>query len=63
MVAAAGEWMQTLCNMRRYEEAELLLDSAMEFYSYGNKPKRKELENFGLLAAFLDNYYKAYDYM
>ncbi|XP_076017992.1 general transcription factor 3C polypeptide 3 [Genypterus blacodes] len=57
--------MQTLCDVRRYEEAELLVDTAMEFYSfYDNKPKRKELEFFGLSAAFLDhNYYKAYNYI
>lgn len=57
--------MQTLCDVRRYEEAELLVDTAMEFYSfYDNKPKRKELEFFGLSAALLDhNYYKAYNYI
>lgn len=51
--------------MQRYEEAELLVDSAMEFYSfYDNKPKRKELEFFGLSATILDhNHYKAYNYI
>uniref|UniRef100_UPI003AAD18A2 general transcription factor 3C polypeptide 3 isoform X2 n=1 Tax=Centroberyx gerrardi TaxID=166262 RepID=UPI003AAD18A2 len=57
--------VRTLCEVHRYEEAELLVDSAMEFFSfYENKPKRKELEFFGLSAAFLDcNYRKAYDYI
>uniref|UniRef100_A0A8C7L6X1 Ral transcription factor IIIC subunit 3 n=1 Tax=Oncorhynchus kisutch TaxID=8019 RepID=A0A8C7L6X1_ONCKI len=45
--------------------AELLVDSSLEFYSfYDVKVKRKELEFFGLSAAFLDhNYRKAYDYI
>ncbi|XP_034030217.1 general transcription factor 3C polypeptide 3 isoform X2 [Thalassophryne amazonica] len=57
--------LSTLCEIHRYQEAELLVDSAMEFFSfYDNKPKRKELEFFGLSAAFLDhNYFKAYDYI
>ncbi|KAF7669991.1 hypothetical protein LDENG_00090390 [Lucifuga dentata] len=57
--------MQTLCDVQRYKEAELLVDSAMEFYSfYDNKPKRKELEYFGLSATFLNNnHYKAYNYI
>ncbi|KAM9327635.1 general transcription factor 3C polypeptide 3 isoform 2-T2 [Pholidichthys leucotaenia] len=55
----------TLCEVQRYEEAELLVGSAMEFYSfYDIKPKRKELEFFGLSATILDrNYYKAYNYI
>lgn len=57
--------VQTLSEVKRYEEAELLVDSAMEFYSfYDNKPHRKELEFFGLSATILDrNYYKAYNYI
>ncbi|CAL8307776.1 unnamed protein product [Merluccius merluccius] len=57
--------VRTLCEVGRYQEAELMVDSSMEFYSfYENKPKRKELEFFGLSAAFLDhNYPKAYDYI
>uniref|UniRef100_A0A3B4V436 General transcription factor IIIC, polypeptide 3 n=1 Tax=Seriola dumerili TaxID=41447 RepID=A0A3B4V436_SERDU len=55
----------TLCEVHRYGEAELLVESAMEFYSfYDNKPRRKELEFFGLSATILDhNYYKAYNYI
>ncbi|XP_047432077.1 general transcription factor 3C polypeptide 3 [Mugil cephalus] len=57
--------MRTLCEVKRYEEAELLVESAMEFYSfYDNKPRRKELEFFGLSATILDrNHYKAYNYI
>ncbi|KAM6945794.1 general transcription factor 3C polypeptide 3 [Aplochiton taeniatus] len=57
--------MCTLCEVRRFKEAELLVDSSLEFYSfYDVIPKRKELEFFGLSAAFLDhNYRKAYDYI
>ncbi|KAM8871437.1 general transcription factor 3C polypeptide 3 [Synchiropus picturatus] len=57
--------MRTLCEVKRYKEAELLVESAMEFDSfYESKPKRKEMECFGLSAAFLDhNYHKAYDYI
>lgn len=55
----------TLCEVQRYEEAELLVQSAMEFYSfYDNKPQRKAMEFFGLSATILDrNHYKAYDYI
>lgn len=55
----------TLCEVKRYEEAELLVESAMEFYSfYDNKPKRKELEFFGLSATILSHdYYRAYNYI
>lgn len=55
----------TLCEVQRYEEAELLVESAMEFYSfYDNKPQRKAMEFFGLSASILDrNHYKAYDYI
>lgn len=51
--------------MQRYEEADLLVESAMEFYSfYDNKPQRKAMEFFGLSATILDrNHYKAYDYI
>uniref|UniRef100_A0A674D6V5 General transcription factor IIIC, polypeptide 3 n=1 Tax=Salmo trutta TaxID=8032 RepID=A0A674D6V5_SALTR len=53
----------TLCEMKRFKEAELLVDSSLEFYSFYDV-KRKELEFFGLSAAFLDhNYRKAYDYI
>ncbi|KAK2880249.1 general transcription factor 3C polypeptide 3 isoform X1 [Channa argus] len=71
-VLSKEDWWQllvssilTLCEVKRYEEAELLVDSAMEFYSfYDNKPKRKELEFFGLSATILGhNYYKAYNYI
>ncbi|XP_069568963.1 general transcription factor 3C polypeptide 3 [Brachyistius frenatus] len=71
-VLSKEDWWQllvscvlTLCETRRYEEAELLVESAMEFYSfYDNKPRRKELEFFGLSATILDrNYYKAYNYI
>ncbi|XP_029307780.1 general transcription factor 3C polypeptide 3 isoform X2 [Cottoperca gobio] len=71
-VLSREDWWQllvscvlTLCEVQRYEEAELLVESAMEFYSfYDNKPLRKELEFFGLSATILDhNYYKAYNYI
>uniref|UniRef100_A0A6Q2WVX3 General transcription factor IIIC, polypeptide 3 n=1 Tax=Esox lucius TaxID=8010 RepID=A0A6Q2WVX3_ESOLU len=53
----------TLCEVKRFKEAELLVDSSLEFYSFYDV-KRKELEYFGLSAAFLDhNYRKAYDYI
>lgn len=57
--------LQTLSEVRRYEETELMVDSAMEFYSfYDSKPHRKELEFFGLSATILDrNYCKAYNYI
>ncbi|KAM6892825.1 general transcription factor 3C polypeptide 3-like [Lycodopsis pacificus] len=71
-VMSKEDWWQllvscvlTLCEVRRYEEAELLVESAMEFYSfYDNKPRRKEMECFGLSATILNhNYYKAYNYI
>ncbi|XP_030636502.1 general transcription factor 3C polypeptide 3 [Chanos chanos] len=57
--------IRVLCEMSRYGEAELLVDSSLEFYSfYDDRVKRKELEYFGLSAAFLDkNFRKAYDYI
>uniref|UniRef100_A0A1A7X1H4 General transcription factor IIIC, polypeptide 3 n=1 Tax=Iconisemion striatum TaxID=60296 RepID=A0A1A7X1H4_9TELE len=71
-VLSKEDWWQllvscllTLCEVKRYEEVELLVESAMEFYSfYDNKPRRKELEFFGLSATILnhDNY-KAYNYI
>ena len=62
-VLSREDWWQllvqsvcTLCEVKRYKEAELLVDSSLEFYSfYDVKPKRKELEVFGLSAAFLDH--------
>uniref|UniRef100_H3D6V2 General transcription factor IIIC, polypeptide 3 n=1 Tax=Tetraodon nigroviridis TaxID=99883 RepID=H3D6V2_TETNG len=71
-VLSKEDWWQllvscvlTLCEVKRYKEAELLVESAMEFYSfYDNKPRRKELEFFGLSATILDhNHYNAYNYI
>lgn len=71
-VLSREDWWQllvscvlTLCEVKRYEEAELMVESAMEFYSfYDNKPLRKELEFFGLSATILDrNHYNAYNYI
>ncbi|XP_014340256.1 general transcription factor 3C polypeptide 3 isoform X2 [Latimeria chalumnae] len=55
----------TLCDLSRYKEAELLVDSSLEYYSfYDDRQKRKELEYFGLSAAMLDkNFRKAYNYI
>lgn len=54
-----------LCDVQRYEEAELMVESAMEFYSfYDIKPRRKELEFLGLSASILDrDHHKAYNYI
>uniref|UniRef100_A0A803VCK2 Ral transcription factor IIIC subunit 3 n=1 Tax=Ficedula albicollis TaxID=59894 RepID=A0A803VCK2_FICAL len=54
-----------LCDLSRYKEAELLVDSSLEYYSfYEDRQKRKELEYFGLSAAILDkNFRKAYNYI
>ncbi|XP_027866986.1 general transcription factor 3C polypeptide 3 isoform X2 [Xiphophorus couchianus] len=71
-VLSKEDWWQLLlscllglCDLQRYEEVDLLVESAMEFYSfYDNKPRRKELEFFGLSATVLNqNYYKAYNYI
>uniref|UniRef100_A0A8C3TGX8 General transcription factor IIIC subunit 3 n=1 Tax=Chelydra serpentina TaxID=8475 RepID=A0A8C3TGX8_CHESE len=55
----------SLCDLSRYEEAELLVDSSLEYYSfYDDRQKRKELEYFGLSAAILDkNFRKGYNYI
>ncbi|XP_043916555.1 general transcription factor 3C polypeptide 3 [Protopterus annectens] len=55
----------TLCDLSRHGEAELLVDSSLEYYSfYDERPKRKELEYLGLSAAMLDkNFRKAYNYI
>uniref|UniRef100_A0AAR2L4S2 General transcription factor IIIC, polypeptide 3 n=1 Tax=Pygocentrus nattereri TaxID=42514 RepID=A0AAR2L4S2_PYGNA len=57
--------LDALCEEKRFAEAELLVDSSLEFYSfYDDRAKRKELEYLGLSAAFLDrNFRKAYDYI
>ncbi|KAM9325619.1 general transcription factor 3C polypeptide 3 [Gastrophryne carolinensis] len=54
-----------LCDLVRYKEAELLVDSSLEYFSfYDDRQKRKELEYFGLSAAILDkNFRKAYNYI
>uniref|UniRef100_A0A671Z3H9 General transcription factor IIIC, polypeptide 3 n=1 Tax=Sparus aurata TaxID=8175 RepID=A0A671Z3H9_SPAAU len=71
-VLSKEDWWQllvscvlTLCDVQRYEEAELMVESAMEFYSfYDNKPRRKEMEFIGLSATILDrNHYNAYNYI
>ncbi|MEQ2195250.1 hypothetical protein XENOCAPTIV_009639, partial [Xenoophorus captivus] len=71
-VLSKEDWWQLLlscllglCEVERYEEADLLVESAMEFYSfYDSKPMRKELEFIGLSATFLNHdYFKAYNYM
>ncbi|XP_068926265.1 general transcription factor 3C polypeptide 3 [Petaurus breviceps papuanus] len=55
----------SLCDLSRFQEAELLVDSSLEYYSfYDDRQKRKELEYFGLSAAILDkNFRKAYNYI
>nr|XP_019967981.1 PREDICTED: general transcription factor 3C polypeptide 3 [Paralichthys olivaceus] len=71
-VLSKEDWWQllvscvlTMCEVHRYAEADLLVESTMEFFSfYDNKPKRKEMEFFGLSATLLDhNYYSAYNYI
>ncbi|XP_040261605.1 general transcription factor 3C polypeptide 3 [Bufo bufo] len=54
-----------LCDLDRYKEGELLVDSSLEYYSfYDDRQKRKELEYFGLSTAILDkNFRKAYNYI
>ncbi|XP_073498435.1 general transcription factor 3C polypeptide 3 [Phyllobates terribilis] len=54
-----------LCDLARYKEGELLVDSSLEYYSfYDDRQKRKELEHFGLSTAILDkNFRKAYNYI
>ncbi|KAM5146923.1 general transcription factor 3C polypeptide 3 [Mantella aurantiaca] len=54
-----------LCDLSRYKEGELLVDSSLEYYSfYDDRQKRKELEYFGLSTAILDkNFRKAYNYI
>ena len=55
----------TLSDLARFQEAELLVDSSLEYYSfYDDRQKRKELEYVGLSAAILyRNFRKAYDYI
>ncbi|XP_067298945.1 general transcription factor 3C polypeptide 3 [Pseudorasbora parva] len=57
--------LAVMCEVKRFAEAELLVDSTLEYYSfYDDRVKRKELEYLGLSAAFLDhNFRKAYDYI
>uniref|UniRef100_W5MD51 General transcription factor IIIC, polypeptide 3 n=1 Tax=Lepisosteus oculatus TaxID=7918 RepID=W5MD51_LEPOC len=71
-VLSREDWWQlflqcvfALCDLKRFGEAELLVDSSLEYYSfYDDRVKRKELEYFGLSAAILDqNYRKAYNYI
>uniref|UniRef100_A0A8C6TJJ2 General transcription factor IIIC, polypeptide 3 n=1 Tax=Neogobius melanostomus TaxID=47308 RepID=A0A8C6TJJ2_9GOBI len=55
-VLSKDDWWQmlrtclfTLCEVHRYEETDLLVESAMEFYQfYDNMERRKELEFIGL---------------
>ncbi|XP_056596029.1 general transcription factor 3C polypeptide 3 [Triplophysa dalaica] len=57
--------LAVMCDVKRFTEAELLVDSTLEYYSfYDDRVKRKELEYLGLSAAFLDrNFQKAYNYI
>lgn len=57
--------LSVLCEVKRFTEAELLVDSTLEYYSfYDDRVKRKELEYLGLSAAFLDhNFRTAYNYI
>ncbi|XP_055062106.2 general transcription factor 3C polypeptide 3 [Misgurnus anguillicaudatus] len=57
--------LAVMCEVKRFTEAELLVDSTLEYYSfYDDRVKRKELEYLGLSAAFLDrNFRKAYNYI
>ncbi len=57
--------LAVLCEVKRFAEAELLVDSTLEYYSfYDDRVKRKELEYLGLSAAILDrNFRKAYNYI
>ncbi|XP_077409657.1 general transcription factor 3C polypeptide 3 isoform X1 [Vanacampus margaritifer] len=71
-VLSKEDWWQlllscvlTLCEVQRYEEAELMVDSGMEFDSfYDVIPRRKELEFLGLSASILcHDHHKAYNYI
>uniref|UniRef100_A0A8C9WQR5 General transcription factor IIIC, polypeptide 3 n=1 Tax=Scleropages formosus TaxID=113540 RepID=A0A8C9WQR5_SCLFO len=71
-VLSRDDWWQlllrcicVLSEQQRFGEAELLVDSSLEYYSfYDDREKRKELEYFGLSAAILDrNFRKAYNYI
>ncbi|KAM4705951.1 general transcription factor 3C polypeptide 3 [Rhinophrynus dorsalis] len=57
--------INALCELSRFKEGELLVDSSLEYYSfYDDRQKRKELEYFGLSTAILDkNFRKAYNYI
>ncbi|XP_041936378.1 general transcription factor 3C polypeptide 3 [Alosa sapidissima] len=57
--------MNILCENRRFCEAELLVDSSLNYDTfYDDRVKRKEMGYLGLSTSFLDrNYVKAYDYI
>lgn len=71
-VMSREDWWQLLlrclgilCDSQRFGEAELLVDSSLNFDTfYDDRVKRKELGYLGLSTSFLDrNYVKAYDYI